>query len=137
MNFIVNFYSLIDDTYEQVIEEIETDNIMYMTVQSGDTVVIPTLGDTEYFVEKVVKKFYNKELDIYISKIKDEDEILEEVKTIANRTIKTMFDSFKDAKIFDFSSSINSSIINPIKSSKDKDTLMLKWFHDNSTPWSY
>lgn len=126
MNFIVNVYSFIDDTYEQVIQEIETDNIMYLTVQSGDNVVIPTLGECEYIVEKVVKKFHNKELDIYIMKIKNEEEFIEEVRTIANRTMKTVFDSFKDAKIFDFSNSINSSIITPIKNSKNKDVLILK-----------
>jgi HJR/Mrr/RecB family endonuclease len=129
MNFIVNFYSYLEDTYdsyEEVIQGIETDNIMYLTAQIGDIVVVPTLGECEYVVEKVVKKFFNKELDIYISKVKSPDQLMEEVKTVANKTIRTMLDSFKDAKIFDFSSSINSSIINPIKNSKNKDTLMLK-----------
>jgi hypothetical protein len=129
MNFIVNFYSCLDenyDSFEEIIQGIETDNIMYLTTQIGDIVVVPTLGECEYIVKKVVKKFYNKELDIYVSKVKSQDQLIDEANTSTNSTIIRMFDSVRDAKIFDFTSVINSNIISTIKNSKDKDMIMLK-----------
>lgn len=129
MNFIVNFYSCLDenyDSFEEIIQGIETDNIMYLTTQIGDSVVVPTLGECEYIVKKVVKKFYNKELDIYVSKVKSQDQLIDEANTSTNSTIIRMFDSVRDAKIFDFTSVINSNIISTIKNTKDKDMIMLK-----------
>lgn len=95
---IVNFYLLPDNDegdYEELTTGIRTENIMYLTLQSGDAIILPKDENTEFTVDKVVKNFYNGEIDIYVSKPKDASEIFGELESFANNTLKTMFDSLK------------------------------------------
>lgn len=98
MKTIVNFYLLSDDQngdYEELTTGIKTDNLMYLTLQSGNVIILPTDDSTQFTVDKVVKNFYDGEIDIYISKAKDVSELFEEIESFANNTLKTMFDSLK------------------------------------------
>lgn len=99
MKVVVNFYILSDeneDNYQELITGIKTENPMYLTLQSGDTIVSPKEENVEYIVNEIVKDFYKEELNIYISKVKSNGEILDEIGQIANKTIQSMLDSFKD-----------------------------------------
>jgi hypothetical protein len=98
MKIIVNFYLLSDDqegNYEELTTGIKTDNLMYLTLQPGNVIILPKDDSTQFTVDKVVKNFYNGEIDIYISKAKDVSELFEEIESFANNTLKTMFDSLK------------------------------------------
>lgn len=102
MNMTINFYVMLDgnmSVYNKLGNEIKTDNPMYITLQAGDVIIAPE-DNTEYVVVKTVKNLYKEELDIYISKIKSKDEIMDEIEDFANKTIKTMLDSIKYT--FDF-----------------------------------
>lgn len=98
MKTIVNFYLLSDDQegdYEELTTGIKTDNLMYLTLQPGNVIILPTDDSTQFTVDKIVKSFYDGEMDIYISKAKDASELFEEIESFANNTLKTMFDSLK------------------------------------------
>jgi len=98
MKTIVNFYLLSDNeegNYEKLTTGIRTENIMYLTLQSGDVIILPKDDSTQFTVDKIVKNFYNGEIDIYVSKTRDAGELFEELESFANNTLKTMFDSLK------------------------------------------
>lgn len=98
MKTIVNFYLLSDEQegdYEELTTGIKTDNLMYLTLQAGNVIIPPTDDSTEFVVDKIVKNFYNGEIDIYVSETKDVGELFEEIESFANNTLKTMFDSLK------------------------------------------
>jgi hypothetical protein len=98
MKTIVNFYLLSDEQegdYEELNTGIKTDNLMYLTLQPGNVIILPKDDSTQFTVDKIVKNFYNGEIDIYISKAKDVGELFEEIESFANNTLKTMFDSLK------------------------------------------
>ncbi|KZL88774.1 hypothetical protein [Clostridium magnum] len=98
MKAIVNFYLLSDNQegdYEELTTGIRTDNIMYLTLQSGDVIILPRDDSTQFTVDKIVKNFYNGEIDIYVSKTKEVNELFEEIESFANNTLKTMIDSLK------------------------------------------
>jgi hypothetical protein len=114
MKAIVNFYLLPDneeDDYEELTTGIRTDNIMYLTLQSGDVIILPKDDSTQFTVDKIVKNFYNGEIDIYVSKTKEVNELFEEIESFANNTLKTMIDSLKT----------NFSNIDTIEASDEKD----------------
>lgn len=98
MKVVVNFYLLSDSQegdYEKLTTGIRTENLMYLTLQSGDIIMLPSDDSTQFTVDKVVKNFYNGEIDIYVSKTKEASELFEEIESFANSTLKTMFDSLK------------------------------------------
>lgn len=98
MKVIVNFYLVSDNEegdYEKLTTGIRTENLMYLTLQSGDVIILPRDDSTQFTVDKVVKNFYNGEIDIYVSRTKDASELFEEIESFANNTLKTMFDSLK------------------------------------------
>ncbi|MCT8975339.1 hypothetical protein N4T77_01880 [Clostridium sp. CX1] len=96
MNPIVNFYLISEDeedSFEELAVGIKSDNSMYFTLQVQDTVIPPNDESTQYTVAKIVKNFYSGEMDVYLSKTKNPDELLEEIGSFANETLKTMFGS--------------------------------------------
>lgn len=98
MKIIVNLYLLSGDeegAFEELATGIKTDNLMYLTLQTGNVIIAPTDDTTQFVVERVVKNFYNGEIDIYVSKAKEVDELFEEIESFANNTLKTMIDSLK------------------------------------------
>lgn len=98
MKVVVNFYLLSDSQegdYEKLTTGIRTENLMYLTLQSGDIIMLPSDDSTQFTVDKVVKNFYNGEIDVYVSKTKEASELFEEIESFANSTLKTMFDSLK------------------------------------------
>lgn len=98
MKIIVNLYLLSGDDegdFEELATGIKTDNLMYLTLQTGNVIIAPTDDSTQFVVERVVKNFYNGEIDIYVSKAKEVDELFEEIESFANNTLKTMIDSLK------------------------------------------
>jgi acylphosphatase len=98
MKVIVNFYLLSDNQdgdYDDLTTGIKTENIMYLTLQSGDQVILPTGDSTQYTIDKIVKNLHSGEIDIYVSTTKEVNEIFQEIESFANNTLKTMFDSLK------------------------------------------
>ncbi|MBC2581385.1 hypothetical protein [Clostridium sp. DJ247] len=133
MKTIINFYLALEeneDLYADFENGIETDNPMYLTLQAGDTIISPKEEKTEYVVDKIVKNFYDEKLEVYISRTKSNTEILDEIGVIANKTLQTMLDSFKDVfgeldKNEDTDQSVdkkihNLKIIDYIKDNKEK-----------------
>lgn len=98
MKTIFNFYLLyeeLDDSYEDLITGIETEDSIYLTLQAGDYVVLPDDENSEFIVSKVVKNISNHQIDIYVSKLKGAEEMFDELETFASKTLQTMFDSIK------------------------------------------
>ncbi len=98
MKTIFNFYLLYedeDDSYEDLLTGIETEDLIYLTLQAGDYVVLPDDENSEFIVSKVVKNISNHQIDIYVSKLKGAEEIFGELETFASKTLQTMFDSIK------------------------------------------
>ena len=98
MKTLVNFYLSSDEKegdYEKLTTGIKTDNLMYLTLQAGNQIILPTDDSTQFTVDKIIKNFYNGEIDIYVSKSQDASELFEEIESFANNTLKTMFDSLK------------------------------------------
>lgn len=98
MKPIVNFYLLSDTQegdYDDLTTGIKTENLIYLTLQSGDRVILPTDDSTEYTIDKIVKNLNSGEIDIYVSRTKEVNEIFQEIESFANNTLKTMFDSLK------------------------------------------
>lgn len=98
MKVLVNFYLLsedVDDSYEDLVEGIEADNPMYLSLQTGDIVVLPDNNDLEFVISKIVKNLSNQQIDVYVSKLKGAEEIFDELESFASKTLQTMFDSIK------------------------------------------
>lgn len=98
MKVLVNFYLLsedVDDSYEDLVEGIEADNPMYLSLQTGDVVVLPDNNDLEFVISKIVKNLSNQQIDVYVSKLKGAEEIFDELESFASKTLQTMFDSIK------------------------------------------
>lgn len=98
MKVLVNFYLLsedIDDSYEDLAEGIETDNQMYLSLQTGDVVIIPDNEQSEFVISRIVKDLSKHQMDIYVSKLKGAEEIFDELENFASKTLQTMFDSIK------------------------------------------
>ncbi|BAH07104.1 hypothetical protein CKR_2053 [Clostridium kluyveri NBRC 12016] len=98
MEIIVNFYIISDDILETSKEfhsQIKTTNPIYLTLQSGDS-IIPEDNSGEYAVVRTIKDLHKGELDVYISKLKSKDEIMNEIEDFTSKTIKSIFDSIKD-----------------------------------------
>lgn len=98
MKVLVNFYLLsedIDDSYEDLAEGIETDNQMYLSLQTGDVVIIPDNEESEFVISRIVKDLSKHQMDIYVSKLKGAEEIFDELENFASKTLQTMFDSIK------------------------------------------
>ncbi|MFL0198250.1 hypothetical protein ACJDU8_22195 [Clostridium sp. WILCCON 0269] len=98
MEITVNFYTILDDLSEsskKLHSQIKSDSPMYLTLQSGDF-IIPEDNSGEYSVVKTIKHLYKGEIDVYISKIKSKDEIMNEIEDLANKTMKSIFESIKD-----------------------------------------
>lgn len=98
MKVLVNFYLLsedLEDSYEDLVEGIEADNPMYLSLQTGDIVVLPDNDDLEFVISKIVKNLSNQQIDVYVSKLKGAEEIFDELESIASKTLQTMFDSIK------------------------------------------
>ncbi|APM39598.1 hypothetical protein [Clostridium kluyveri] len=98
MEITVNFYIISDDILETSKEfhsQIKTTNPIYLTLQSGDSII---LGDNsgEYAVVRTIKNLHKGELDVYISKLKSKDEIMNEIEDFTSKTIKSIFESIKD-----------------------------------------
>lgn len=98
MKVLVNFYLLsedVDDSYEDLVEGIEADNPMYLSLQTGDVVVLPDNNDLEFVISKIVKNLSSQQIDVYVSKLKGAEEIFDELESFASKTLQTMFDSIK------------------------------------------
>lgn len=98
MKVLVNFYLLsedVDDSYEDLVEGIEADNPIYLSLQTGDIVVLPDNNDLEFVISKIVKNLSSQQIDVYVSKLKGAEEIFDELETFASKTLQTMFDSIK------------------------------------------
>ena len=120
MRNIVNFYVLSGDedgSFDELATGIKTDNVMYLTLQTGNIIIPPIDDDTEYVVDKIVKNFYSGEIDIYVSETKDVDELFGEIESFANNTLKTMIDSLK----------ANLSNIEAIEESDTEEEMMKKY----------
>jgi hypothetical protein len=114
MKTLINFYISSgenDNSYEDLVTGIETDNPMYLTLQTGDTIILPKEKDVEFMVNELVKDFSREELDVYVSRIKSNDEIIDELGLIANKTIQSMLDSFKGV-FSELDKTINSNVQN-------------------------
>ncbi|WML33994.1 hypothetical protein [Clostridium sp. OS1-26] len=98
MKVLVNFYLLsedVDDSYEDLVEGIEADNPIYLSLQTGDVVVLPGNNDLEFVISKIVKNLSNQQMDVYVSKLKGAEEIFDELESFASKTLQTMFGSIK------------------------------------------
>lgn len=114
MKTLINFYISSgenDNSYEDLVTGIETDNPMYLTLKTGDTIILPKEKDVEFMVNELVKDFSREELDVYVSRIKSNDEIIDELGVIANKTIQSMLDSFKGV-FSELDKTINSNVQN-------------------------
>jgi hypothetical protein len=114
MKTLINFYISSgenDNSYEDLVTGIETDNPMYLTLKTGDTIILPKEKDVEFMVNELVKDFSREELDVYVSRIKSNDEIIDELGLIANKTIQSMLDSFKGV-FSELDKTINSNVQN-------------------------
>lgn len=98
MEVTVNFYIVSDDILETSKEfhsQIKTTNPIYLTLQSGDSIVLKD-DSGEYAVVRTIKDLNKGELFVYISKIKSKDEVMSEIEDFTNKTIKSIFESIKD-----------------------------------------
>jgi hypothetical protein len=98
MEITVNFYIVSDDILETSKEfhsQIKTTNPIYLTLQSGDSIVLKD-DSGEYAVVRTIKDLNKGELCVYISKIKSKDEVMSEIEDFTNKTIKSIFESIKD-----------------------------------------
>lgn len=98
MKVLVNFYLLLEDidgSYEELSQGIQTDNQMYLSLQTGDVVVLPDNEDSEFVISKIVKNLSKQQIDVYVSKLRGAEEIFDELESFASKTLQTMFDSIK------------------------------------------
>ncbi|WP_368490524.1 hypothetical protein [Clostridium sp. BJN0013] len=98
MEITVNFYIISDDILEsskKFHSQIKSANPIYLTLQTGDS-IIPEDNSGEYAVVRTIKNLHKGELDVYISKLKSKDEIMNEIEDFTNKTIKSIFESIKD-----------------------------------------
>lgn len=108
MKTVVNFYVVLDENGENKKElrsQVTSDNPMFLNIQSGDT-IIPKEDSEEYMVLKTVRNFAKEELDIYMSRIKSKDEVMDEIEELASKTVKSVLDSIKDTFEFDKKSNL-------------------------------
>lgn len=98
MKTTFNFYLLyedMDDNYEDLLTGIESEDLIYLTLQAGDYIVIPNNQESEFAITKIIKNLDKREIDIYVSKIKGAEELFGELESFASKTLQTMFDSIK------------------------------------------
>nr|WP_254906509.1 hypothetical protein [Clostridium tyrobutyricum] len=74
---------------------ISSDSPLYLNLKSGDTVILKD-DNIEYEVLKSVKNLQNNELNIYVTRIKSTEEVIDEIEDLANKTLKNVLDSIKD-----------------------------------------
>lgn len=98
MKTTFNFYLLyedMDDDYEDLLTGIESENSIYLTLQTGDYIVIPNNDESEFIISKIVKNLSKQQIDVYVSKLKGAEEMFEDLESFASKTLQTMFDSIK------------------------------------------
>lgn len=99
MDTTVNFYIVTDepaDESKKLYKSIKSNDPLYLNFRLGDTVVLNE-NDIEYSIVKTTKNLYNGEIDVYITKLKTKAEVMNEIEDLANKTMKTVLDSIKDA----------------------------------------
>lgn len=98
MSIVVNFYMQseeIEDTYEELVTGVGADNPLYLSLQTGDMIILPNNEESEFVIDRIVKNLCSGEMDVYVSTSKDVGEFLEEMGNFANNTLKTMFSTLK------------------------------------------
>ncbi|WP_446899133.1 hypothetical protein ACSVC9_04340 [Clostridium sp. LBM24168] len=99
MDTTVNFYMIEDYDLGDVLEpyeSIKSDNQAYFNLKPGDTIILKE-DNIEYSVVKVVKNLHAGKLNIYIDKIKSKEEIMDDIEELANKTLKNVLESLKEA----------------------------------------
>ncbi|AND84610.1 hypothetical protein GTH52_05810 [Clostridium tyrobutyricum] len=100
MGTTVNFYLVKEDEIlkpgkNELYKTINSNSPLYLNLKSGDTVILKD-DNVEYEVLKSIKNLQNNQLNIYVTRIKSTEEVIDEIEDLANKTLKNVLDSIKD-----------------------------------------